>query len=227
MVREIVELIGIGAARMNNSVVRKPQEAEIVPAGVVLGRAFQDEPIFRAVISDPADRLALCTALFTANLRHARQFGGIRITGINDNSVNGVLYWVDKPDPELSDDALEAFGYRPVFDSWGEQLETIGQIEQEAVEALGPIRMPWRYLAGVGVDPDFQGRGLGSRLVTWLVTESAAAGLDCALVTDRARNVPLYQRCGFETIATGTATLANVQFWSMITAARPKREDGG
>lgn len=212
---------------MDDDLVREPQEGEIATAGTVLGKAFQDQPIFRAVVPSRAERLTLCTALFTANLRHARQFGGVWVTGSEQDAVNGVIYWVEKPEPILSDDDLKAFGYGPVFERWGHYLETIGQMEHEAQQALGLLGKQWRYLAGVGVDPEHQGQGYGSRLINRVVAESAAAEVDCALVTDQERNVALYERCGFRTVANGTAMHGQVQYWSMIAKSHASEKDGG
>ena len=203
---------------MEMTEVRPLLERDIEEAGAVLGRAFQDEPIFVASITDPIERLDLCTSVFTANLRHALRYGGAWVNGPDPATISGVVYWVARPEPELSDTEMAELGYQSVVERWGDQLDMIGRMEAEAVEALGPIDGPWHYLAGVGVDPNNQGRGYGSALIKRVVENAARAGVKCALVTDRERNVPLYERCGFRTVASRTVT-ANVRFWSMIASS--------
>jgi GNAT superfamily N-acetyltransferase len=98
-------------------------------------------------------------------------------------------------------------------------------MEAEAVQALGSFVETLHYLAGVGVDPNNQGRGYGSALIKRVVENAAHAGVSCALVTDRERNLPLYERCGFRTVASRTVT-ADVRFWSMIANSTARTQTG-
>jgi GNAT superfamily N-acetyltransferase len=222
-----IRVVNTQVIQMSSDQIRQPSGSEIEVAGAVLGRAFRDEPIFCAVIQEPNERLDLCTLLFTANLQHAVRYGGVLVNGPNPDTVKGVIYWVSKPEPELSTDELAGLGYTSVFERWGDQLDRIGQMEEQAVRALGPLEEPWCYLAGVGVDPDSQGQGYGSKLITRLVATSFDMGISCALVTDGERNVPLYERCGFQTVASGNTSVGKVQFWSMVAFPSDGERNGG
>ncbi|HEY4313448.1 MAG TPA: GNAT family N-acetyltransferase [Pirellulales bacterium] len=54
------------------------------------------------------------------------------------------------------------------------------------------------YLAAIAVDPDHQGRGIGSNLMTPILERADAEGVPCWLDTHQEQNVRLYQRHGFQ-----------------------------
>lgn len=69
-----------------------------------------------------------------------------------------------------------------------------------AFEAIGGYhpREPHWYLAMIGVDPAWQGSGLGSRLLREKLAEIDEQGLPAYLETTNPANLPLYERFGFE-----------------------------
>lgn len=54
------------------------------------------------------------------------------------------------------------------------------------------------YLALVGVDPKYQGQGLGGKLVRSLSAQADADNVPCYLETTGLRNVAIYKKCGYE-----------------------------
>jgi GNAT superfamily N-acetyltransferase len=72
------------------------------------------------------------------------------------------------------------------------------------IESRHP-REPHLYLAVVGVRPERQGRGLGSALLQPGLEKADRLGLPAYLESSNIRNVPLYERHGFE--VTEEATL--------------------
>ena len=58
---------------------------------------------------------------------------------------------------------------------------------------------PFAYLWYIGVDPQHQGRGIGSKLLNDLITEYDQRDLPLYLETSTLRNIPWYKKCGFET----------------------------
>jgi GNAT superfamily N-acetyltransferase len=70
----------------------------------------------------------------------------------------------------------------------------------EETEKLRP-KHPHYYLEYMGVEPAFQGRGLGSFLLEDLTRRADQAGAGSYLETATPRNMSLYQRFGFQAIA--------------------------
>ncbi len=65
-------------------------------------------------------------------------------------------------------------------------------------------REPHWYLAAIGVEPDLQGRRIGSRLMSPILAQADAQRASCWLDTHQEQNVRLYERHGFQ-IAERTA----------------------
>lgn len=75
----------------------------------------------------------------------------------------------------------------------GEVLAKVG----EQIRGYHPEEPHW-YLAAVGVDPSRQGEGLGSAMIKEGLRRCDAEGLPAYLESSNPRNVPLYERHGFE-----------------------------
>jgi len=72
---------------------------------------------------------------------------------------------------------------------------------RDAMDKHHPMQRPHDYLWFLGVNPSLQGAGVGSRLLASKTARLDAAGRHGFLETATPRNVPLYQRHGFEIMA--------------------------
>jgi ribosomal protein S18 acetylase RimI-like enzyme len=75
------------------------------------------------------------------------------------------------------------------------------------------LKFPHYYLEFIGVDPALQGNGLGSSILHYLVTKADQDHVGCFLETGNPRNLPLYQRFGFQTVA--EQEIIGVNAWFM------------
>lgn len=84
--------------------------------------------------------------------------------------------------------------------------ETVTPERQVVLGALGDLmgefhpKEPHWYLSMIGVDPSRQGQGLGSALLKAGLARCDAEGLPAYLESSSPKNVPLYERHGFEVI---------------------------
>jgi ribosomal protein S18 acetylase RimI-like enzyme len=78
----------------------------------------------------------------------------------------------------------------------GDRLETLGQVG-EGLGRYHPQEPHW-YLAMIGVDPSRQGLGLGSALLKAALARCDAEHAVAYLESSNLKNVPLYERHGFE-----------------------------
>ncbi len=62
------------------------------------------------------------------------------------------------------------------------------------------LRRPHRVLDIIAVRPEFQGRGLGRRLVLPALASARDRGEDCFVITHDTRNVAFYESCGFRLV---------------------------
>ena len=103
---------------------------------------------------------------------------------------------------EIFRDAVREFCARNVV-PYAAQWDRDEAFPAETVAALGEMgalhpEEPHWYLFSIGVDPHHQGEGLGSLLMEHALPMSDADGTIAYLESSNPRNVPFYQRHGFE-----------------------------
>jgi len=173
--------------------VREARPGERRSVLEVLGRAFHDDPVAAFLFSKDRTRVQ----------KWAR-FSGIAIDSMGDaahvlttDAVEGAAVWQLPEDHELGGFgqlrtalrfiALAGFG--------------IGRAKRlgDMVSAHRP-REPHYYLAALGTDPDQQGRGIGSALIQPILDRCDKERLPAYLESSKERNLPFYQRHGFEVV---------------------------
>jgi ribosomal protein S18 acetylase RimI-like enzyme len=75
---------------------------------------------------------------------------------------------------------------------------------------------PHWYLAGIGVDPSEQRRGIGSALLAPGIEGSERARVPCALLTNSEGNLSFYRRHGFEVVLEGETPTDGPHAWMML-----------
>lgn len=83
-----------------------------------------------------------------------------------------------------------------------------------AGEKVHPLDKPHYYLIAVGVRPQFQGQGIGTRLLQPMLARCDKEGCGAYLESSNERNIPLYQRLGFTNNGTILGPKAP-NWWSM------------
>ena len=76
-------------------------------------------------------------------------------------------------------------------------------------------RFPHWYLWFLGIDPEHQGKGLGSELLRHLSARADADRVPCYLETDKASSVRLYEKHGYRVESEARLPVLDVQFWFM------------
>jgi GNAT superfamily N-acetyltransferase len=71
------------------------------------------------------------------------------------------------------------------------------------------------HLDSVGVEPGWQGRGIGSALIQFALGQARATNHPMLLETGTPRNVPLYQRVGFDIVEEDDAPEGGPHVWFM------------
>lgn len=175
---------------MSKIEVVQAQESErerCIAAQVV---AFAADPLLRWMLPDPARYLAF----FPRVLRH---YGGRAFehgSAYRTDDFSASAMWLP-PGIGPDEDALGAVMQEAVDP---ERLdEVFGVLEQ--VGQAHPEEPHW-FLPAVGVDPMCQGRGYGSALLDRSLQACDRDHRVAYLEASNPRNVPLYQRFGFEVI---------------------------
>ena len=87
---------------------------------------------------------------------------------------------------------------------------------REAAQSL-----PHWHLPFMGVDPARQGLGLGTLLLRAGLSRVDQDGVECRLFTEQPRNVPLYQRYGFEIAVEEDVPDGGPHLWFMRRRPHP------
>jgi GNAT superfamily N-acetyltransferase len=163
-------------------------EQQVVIAVITL--AFSSDPMTRWAFPDPATYLKVMPQV-------ARAFGGNGFAhGTAHLSGGGAAaaMWLP-PGVQPDHERLTALT--------GEHAPKEQQADMDRVfaqmETYHPSEPCW-YLPLIGVDPTCQGRGYGSALLRYALEQCDRDGMPAYLESSNPRNIPLYQRHGFEII---------------------------
>ena len=74
---------------------------------------------------------------------------------------------------------------------------------------------PHWYLWVIGVEPERQGRGLGSSLVEPMIAQADADGLPCYLETHKERNIAFYEKHGYNVVHSGNVPGGGPAYWCL------------
>lgn len=154
----------------------------------VITLAFSGDPLTRWAMAEPAVYLAAMPPA-------VRAFGGngfLHDTVYCLDGCVGAAMWLP---PGVEPDVERLFAIIQEKVAPAVQPDLMGVFEQMA--GYHPSEPHW-YLPLIGVDPACHGRGLGSALMRHALQHCDADGVPAYLESSNPRNIPLYQRHGFE-----------------------------
>jgi ribosomal protein S18 acetylase RimI-like enzyme len=183
----------------------------LVEASDVLARAFQNDPAWVWLIPDDERRTRVLPWLFRV---------GFDVTAADVYAtagiVRGAARWLPPGRPPMRvGPTLKALVTTPFrlgsavgpFLAYGRAVETM---------RAETMPEPHWYLAGIGVDPAAQGRGIGSALLAPGLEAAEAAGLPAVLLTNSEANLAFYGRHGFVVEREGRTPENGPQAWAMV-----------
>lgn len=176
-----------------NTTIRPATPDDMKELSAVVARAFEDDPLYEWFLPDAATRVAKVTALNEALFPRLMPIDYFETFTTSDRA--GVAIWAGPEKWEPPTTAL--LGAMP------KMLRTIGlRGAMRMVGALNTLKKehpkdPHWYLMGLATDPPRQRTGVGSALVTPKLEACDREQLGAYLETQKAENVPYYQRFGF------------------------------
>ncbi len=174
--------------------VRAVTEADRRAAGITLGRAFADDHVFEWLLPRQSDRARRAARFFAAHVGTFVRLGSAWAVDGGGQDLAGVALWAPPKRWRLTarDMAREAPGALRSF-----RLRSLrAALGMRAVEKAHPHEPHW-YLAVLGTDPDRQGQGIGSTLVTTMLERCDREGVAAYLESSKESNIPFYARHGF------------------------------
>jgi GNAT superfamily N-acetyltransferase len=204
---------------MTTAVVRPARDTELATIAVLLGDAFEHDPLVVAVVAGSADVAAARHAIFDTTARSARAHGAVFVAELDGRVVGAAL--IDDPPRTPVHAALrhliDGFRFLPLMGSVGAVGMRLLNDADLAGRRIGP-NDPHHVLLVVGVDARARGAGIGKLLVE-ATTTRAATSAGVRLETENEGNVERYRRWGF--VERGTQQLGSVTVWGMFRPTTP------
>ena len=199
----------------------KVQKRDIPKAGAVLADAFQHDPIWTKFFKDAA-RIDQRGVLFESPIRYGLRYGEVYATS---QHLEGIVAWVsgDLANMTLwrqirSGAFITGMKATMVDARLGRKLGTM-MSAMEPVQAARKANMKGRsfvYLQVLGVASEFQGQGLGGKLLGALIEKSEQGGVPLYLETATEKNVGMYERLGFTVVNQITLPVLDLPMWEMV-----------
>jgi GNAT superfamily N-acetyltransferase len=165
---------------------------DVVPVAAMLARAFDDDPLFQAMLPEPAHRRPALRALFEEwtrrlHLPHACSF--------TTDDHAGAALWSPPGHWSMGLGMLARLAPR--------MLRALGTRTIPALRVLAAVdgphpRKPHNYLRVLGCDPARQGQGVGAALLRPMLERCDARREPAYLESSNERNLTFYRRHGFE-----------------------------
>lgn len=175
---------------MNSPDVRTAIEADRETILDTFVLSFSADPCARYLWPKPQDYMVgwrrFATGLGGRGLDHGAAFVTL------DSAA--AAFWLP-PGVESDGEALGALVESSVAD---EKKAVLGQVMEQMAQ-VHPQEPHW-YLALVGADPSRHGQGLGSTLIKEGLRRCDEQGLPAYLESSNPKNIPLYERHGFEVV---------------------------
>ncbi|MBI9098577.1 MAG: GNAT family N-acetyltransferase [Spirochaetaceae bacterium] len=192
------------------------EKKDFEKTGHVFGRAFKDDPAFCNIFKNIEDYRR--DAFFEGPARYCNTYGKVYATS---PEIEGLAAWVSSDYADMTFIRIvrsglvkstrrigmkTMFSMRPIF----EPLEKARRRHMKGIKYI--------YLMTLGVDPEFQGKGFGSKLITALIEDSTNEVLPVYLETANEKNVGMYKKFGFRVLEKVDLPVINISQWCMIRA---------
>jgi GNAT superfamily N-acetyltransferase len=164
---------------------------DVVLMARTLARAFHDDPVFTWVLRGDPGRMTRLERGFELFLNRVWMEQEETYTTA---SVAGVAVW-EKPGQWKAGVGRQLALLPAMLRVFGRHLPRV--LRALTVLEAGHPRELHYYLAFVGVDPEWQGRGLGSAVLARVLERCDREGMPAFLEASTPRNRALYERHGF------------------------------
>jgi ribosomal protein S18 acetylase RimI-like enzyme len=187
----------------------------------MMARAFFDYPMWQWVLPDERHRREALPVSARASVLWGRILGHTYVAG---DPIAGLAIWAP---PGMADADVDPDGSHT---RWSDVEAAVGPEGIRRFQAMIEVQRPLRdkhippggwYLPWLGVDPESQRSGVGSALLNDMFARLDPQGIATFLETEKAANVPYYQRHGFAVVHEGTLPDGGPDFWSMLRIPKP------
>lgn len=158
----------------------------------LLTESFADNQSVNYIVRNDADRKKRIAALMDYSFEMCSLYGEVWIS--NDRKACALLLF---PQNKKSSLAAILLDIKLIFKAIGLTGIKKALDRESKIKARQP-KLPMAYLWFIGVSPDNQHQGIGSKLLQEVIDHAEAIKLPLYLETSTLRNLPWYERFGFK-----------------------------
>lgn len=194
--------------------VRKARSSDANALKAVLARAFDDDPFVNYLVAQDARRARRVYDLMALALDMQVSYGEVYVT----DDVQGGSIW-SPPGRNTESVLAQIRSVRPLARAitWKRLTSVLSTFH--LLEKKHP-KEPHYYLGVLGVDPEFQGRGLGTQLMRPVLDMCDRDHVPAYLESSKEKNVPLYERNGFKVTEVIQLPKGGPPLWLMFREPR-------
>nr|KXH70596.1 MAG: hypothetical protein AM325_15675 [Candidatus Thorarchaeota archaeon SMTZ1-45] len=180
-----------------------------------LVQAFFDDHLLCYFLPEPESRLRFLPKFFNYRVKNGFLYGKILATSEN---IEGVVILTQSEYNEFSWlRAIRTGGIGLYRAAGSKTLRRMREVESFVVSKRDEcISEPHWYLGSLAVHPDYQGKGLASKLVRPVLSMCSSQNKPCVLETQDEGLVQIYKHYGFDVIDSFTLPIANILHWVMV-----------
>jgi ribosomal protein S18 acetylase RimI-like enzyme len=191
------------------------EKSRINEAAEVFSRAFEDDPLVRWFFPEISSRFEMSLSYFRFRIMYGISYGEVYATSPN---LEGLAIWIPSKNTKMTNFKMfRSGGVRLIkelgFERVG-KLTSVGTFVSKIHHRL--INFPHWHLSPMCVEPEYQGKGYGSKLMRSMLNRLDEEKLPCFLETQNKNNVDIYKHYGFNIIDTTTIPHAKLEHWSML-----------
>lgn len=188
-------------------------------AAEMLSRAFERDPMYDYFIQDDALKSEMLYYLFQLRVRYGLRYGEVYSTS---SGIDDIAIWLPYENTEMTPWRLLRSGGLTVSFKLGKSI--MGRITAFS-EFASEIHhrhanFPHWHLSPLAVDPIFQGKGHGKKLLEGMLERVDQEHLPCFLETQSPLNVAIYEKYGFEVVEERAIPNTDLMHWAMLRPAK-------
>jgi ribosomal protein S18 acetylase RimI-like enzyme len=194
--------------RINSSEALSSFEEEFTN---ILSRAFYNDPFYVWIMPNHKKRIRQLEWWMKILLKYTLIYGDIHYT----KDRKAVAMWLGPDHPMVNDFKIFSMGlilypFKIGFKNFMRALDVSGQWDKEHKK----MNRRHYYLMVIAVEPEWQGKGIGSRLMQVGLKRADDEGLECFLETVTPEDVRFYMKHNFDIIFNKKFGIDD-QYWLM------------
>jgi GNAT superfamily N-acetyltransferase len=192
--------------------ITRMDESGLAAAAIGLSRAFNRDPLQNYTFPDEFERMEKSPAHFSSALRYGLLYGEVYSTPHGE----GASIWLPPGGTDITPERAEAGGFTSLPEQIGEEaferfFSVLSFGEQFHKQ---DVPEPHWYTMVVGVDPAFQGQGLGRALLEPVMEKARTEGVPVYLETAQPKNVSFYKKIGFNVLRELNEPTSGLDLWT-------------